>query len=174
MKTLCLVLLFLIRPALLAQGTLSFHADLIPISSAPPGTPAGSAHFYVVTTTDGKESRLAGVAEADFDPTIKIVFARVDTASGIVFPALDISPFCASTGGGGRCEWSAEWSFMQYTDAMIGELQRGEWRISLGLETSPDAIITGQLQVVPEPSALLLIELGLVPLLVFRLKRRPA
>jgi hypothetical protein len=165
-----LLLLYLFTHAVFGQETILFHADLLPIAGAPAGTPAGTANFYIVTYSGTGERRIAGSAEADLNPNLKIVFARIDTASGFVTPTPDIQMSCPSVGGGGPCEWFSEWS-IPYSDAIIGEMQRGEWRVTLGLETSPDAIISGQLEAVPEPAPFLLLGLGVLPLLALRRKR---
>src|SRR4051812_48274274 len=83
------------------------------------------------------------------------------TASGILIAQGDIMQFCASGLPPSQCVWYAEW-FLPSSGTELDALQRGEWYVTLGLTTSPDAIMRGQLEAVPEPSIITLLVLGLL------------
>jgi hypothetical protein len=148
--------LLLLTQSLLAQGTLTFRADLLPLPSAPVGTPGGNVQFGFAGPVGGGIDTIHGYAEINAS-NLRILFAHVETAGGaLIADATTIAMSCASGVPPSQCDWYAEW-FLPYSNAQRDQLLAGEWHVILGLESSPDAIISGQLQPVPEPSALAIV-----------------
>lgn len=150
--------------AVLGQGTFQFGVKLTtvpPFESTPAMEYTGNGQF----TLTG--SILNGTLL--YTPLENQLFNRIENAAGqpLFSPTkeMDLAP---------ETFYGAIWTDVQLTDTQVNELLAGEWRINVGSVDYPGGALRGQISVVPEPSASLLMILGggLVGLCALRNRKR--
>jgi hypothetical protein len=159
MKTNYLFLLAIFSfQSLLAQGTLEFHATLLP--DRPDGsdwTSGGDATFFL------NGNQFSGTAV--YSAAIPETFARVENNIGVVIAGTTDFKILSIGEGSPTALVEASWDPVTISEAQQTELLAGEWNVKIFFQ---ETTIAGKLEVVPEPGAWALFGLGIASLVLFR------
>jgi hypothetical protein len=148
MKIRFLLLSILSFQSLLAQGTLEFHATLLP--DRPDGvdwTSGGEATFFL------NGNKFSGTAFYDAERIY--TFARVENSKAITIS--ETADYEIIAIGELTAFVQSSWAPVTISDAQKSELLAGDWNVSIFFG---ETTIAGKLEVVPEPGAWALFGLG--------------
>jgi hypothetical protein len=159
MKTKFLFLLAIVSfQSLFAQGTLEFHATLLP--DRPGGsdwTPGGEANFFL------NGSQFSGTAV--YDAATPETFVRVQNIIGVVIAETTNLKTLSIGEGAPTAVVEASWDQFSISEAQKSELLAGDWNVTIFFQ---ETTIAGKLELVPEPGAWALFGLGIASLALFR------
>ena len=146
---------------MLAQGTFEFRVEATGAFAIPPNSSvnnAGGQFFLTGSLFKGD----IGWASTSSGGTL---FAIRDPAGAMIFPADRIQ---TEDVGGPFAFGYAFWDERSLSDPQITELTAGDWYLVMSNNEFPNGEVRGQLQLIPEPSTLVLLVLAIIGLALTR------